>query len=64
MKKIGLIVLMLLVAFSLFAQPIIEFETFEHDYGDLKEEDGPYEVDFTFTNTGDEPLKLIKVKAG
>jgi len=64
MKKIGLVVLMLFVIYSLFAQPKIEFDTMTHEFGDIKEDEGPYEIDFNFTNTGDEPLKLIKVKAG
>ncbi len=64
MKKTGLSALLLLVVLSLFAEPKIEFETFEHDFGEIKEENGPYLIDFYFTNTGDDPLKLIKVKAG
>jgi len=61
-KLIFTIITCLLVV-SLAAAPEISFNFLTHDFGDIKEEDGKVTYDFDFTNTGDEPLKLIKVKA-
>ena len=46
------------------ALPVIGFKETEHDFGTVKEEAGPLEYKFVFTNTGDEPLQIKKVKAG
>ena len=52
------------VLFNLLnAGPIISFKETEHDFGTIKEEIGKAEHRFDFTNTGDEPLKIIKVKS-
>ena len=68
MKKIFVFTLILTAlwtsSFSQSKKARISFKNEVHKFGTIKEEDGPYEVDFNFTNTGDEPLKLIKVKAG
>jgi len=64
MKKIISIVILLFATVLLLSQPIIEFETLVYDYGRIKEEAGPHEVDFKFVNTGDEPFRIIKVTAG
>ena len=64
MKRNVLIIFMLLVCALLLSKPIIEFESLEHDFGRILEEAGPHKVDFKFTNTGDEPFHLVKVKAG
>lgn len=45
------------------AQAKISFDKEAHNFGTVKEEDGPAEVTFTFTNTGDQPLTLSHVKA-
>ena len=64
MKKL-IIFIVLLVTFNfLFCLKMIEFDKLEHDFGQIAEEKGPYEHTFHFTNTGDEPFTLIKVKAG
>jgi hypothetical protein len=63
MKKILLLLIFFILTISLYSSPIIKFENEVHDFGDIKEDGGPYEYEFTFSNTGDEPLKLIKVKA-
>jgi len=64
MKKLLLLWLILFVLIvSLYSSPKITFEKEVHNFGDIKEEGGPYEYDFIFSNTGDEPLKIIKVKA-
>ena len=64
MKKLIVIIIFLITATLLLSQPIIEFETLIYDYGRIKEEEGPHKFDFKFCNTGDEPFRLISVKAG
>ncbi len=64
MKRIIVIAFFLLVAVILLSQPIIEFETLIYDYGRIKEEEGPHKFDFKFSNTGDEPFRIIRVHAG
>jgi len=63
MKKILIVIVILLLSNLLMALPEITFNEMEHDFVTIKEEDGPVEYKFEFTNTGDEPLKLIRVKA-
>jgi hypothetical protein len=63
MKRVITVILILSFTVLLFSKPIIKFDSLEHDFGDIKEDGGPYEYEFIFSNTGDEPLKLIKVKA-
>jgi hypothetical protein len=48
---------------TLAAAPEISFNNLTHDFGDIKEEAGKVTYDFTFVNTGDDTLKIIKVKA-
>ena len=43
------------------AGPQIEFERTEHDYGEI-EQGGNGKTEFTFTNTGTEPLIISKAK--
>lgn len=64
MKKIIIIFILLFTAVLLLSQPIIKFETLVYDYGRIKEEAGPHEVDFQFVNTGDEPFRILEVNAG
>jgi len=61
--KLILTILTCLIVVSLAAAPEISFNSLTHDFGDIKEEDGKVTYDFSFTNTGDEPLKITKVKA-
>jgi len=63
MKKLLLLLIFFILTISLYSSPIIKFEHEVHDFGNIKEDEGPYEYKFTFLNIGDEPLKLIKVKA-
>ena len=49
---------------SLISLPIIEFEALEYDLGKIQEEKGPHKIDFKYSNSGDEPLKIIKIVAG
>ena len=64
MKRIVVMIIFLLTWMLLLSQPLIEFERLEYDFGKIKEEVGPHKVDFKFSNTGDAPFHLIKVKAG
>jgi hypothetical protein len=64
MKRLVIILVLLSSCMVLLSQPKIEFETMEYDLGRIREEAGPYEVDFKFSNTGDKPFRLIKAKAG
>ena len=59
-----MITILLLTWVLLLSQPIIEFKTLKYNFGNIKEEAGPHEFDFSFINTGDESFRLIKVKAG
>jgi len=73
MKKIGVLVLtVLLGSFSTMAQngneekeanrPVISFEETTHNYGSI-EYKGDGSCEFTFENTGKEPLLLTKVRS-
>jgi hypothetical protein len=44
-------------------KPSIDFTEKEHDFGTFRESDGIISHDFTFTNTGKEPLIINNVKA-
>jgi len=63
MKKILVIWLLLLLITFLFAAPEMTFKELIYDFGEVYEKDGPISHEFEFTNTGDEPLKLKRVKA-
>lgn len=60
-----LLLLLCLAVMPVGAQTIgkLVFEKSAHDFGQIKEENGPAEVTFEFTNTGTAPIKLTKVKA-
>ncbi|MCK4654731.1 MAG: DUF1573 domain-containing protein [Candidatus Cloacimonetes bacterium] len=64
MKKLLIFILIFFIfIISIYSFPVIKFENKIYDFGDIKEDEGPYEYEFTFSNTGDEPLKITKVKA-
>jgi hypothetical protein len=56
-------IVILFCAMQSHAQPQIQFETVEYDYGTIKEEDGPQKGVFVFTNNGNEPLRIVSVRA-
>ena len=64
MKRVFVLIIILFIWVSLLSLPIIEFETLKYDFGRIKEEEGPHQIDFKFSNTGDEPFRLIDVNAG
>ena len=43
--------------------PVPSFSTTTHDFGNIKESDGPVTCEFEFTNTGDEPLVIVSANA-
>ena len=51
---------------NIYAQKkaVIKFNKTENDFGQIKEEAGKVKCTFTFTNTGDDTLKIIDVKPG
>ncbi len=66
MKRIAIAAISLLMTVVLSAQtqaPKINFETKSHNFGQIKEADGPVTFTFKFTNIGNEPLVLKNVKA-
>lgn len=64
MKNIPLIII-LAFSLSVNAQELknLTFEEPSHEFGTIKEADGPAEFDFVFKNTGTEPLKITNVRA-
>lgn len=58
-----ILVVSLLGAGVLVAQPKLEFEKVVHDFGQIKEADGAAEYTFVFRNIGSEPLLINMVKA-
>lgn len=69
MKKlfIGIIVIVLGANFwNVYSQQkkaTMSFEETEHNFGTIQESDGPATCEFTFTNTGSEPLVINRVAA-
>ena len=64
MKKIFATLCMALTAVAMFAQqPVITFETVEHDFGKINEADGRVSYVFNFKNEGMAPLVLSNVRA-
>lgn len=62
--KISLLFIFLgmgLTAYSQEKGPHISFKSLTHNFGNIKEEDGPVTYDFHFRNTGNEPLVLQRV---
>ena len=68
MKKLGLVVLMVFAIVGLTyaadkTKAEIKFEKTTYDFGNIKEDGGPQSVEFKFTNSGEEPLKIISARA-
>ncbi|MFO8054375.1 MAG: DUF1573 domain-containing protein [Bacteroidales bacterium] len=60
-KSFPILTLIIFYSFSTTAQEI-SFEKTTHEFGQIQEEDGKVSYQFTFTNTGDKPLKIMSVK--
>ena len=66
MKKLLLVVTFFgLVSYinSQNTKAVLSFEKKTHDFGDIKEENGPVSYSFEFTNTGTQPLVIQNVQA-
>lgn len=63
MKRLFFSFFFLCTALSLMAQPVMKFDSNEHDFGKFKEEAGRQTFEFVFTNTGDAPLVIQNVSA-
>lgn len=63
MKIIIITILFICIYIILISKPAITFDSLVHDFGKINEEEGPYNFNFIFSNTGDESLRLEKVKA-
>lgn len=67
-RVISLFALIFISAMSLVSMaqsngPVMTFDEKTHDFGTIKEADGPVSHTFEFTNTGNEPLVIINVNA-
>jgi hypothetical protein len=60
------LIMALFASGTLMAQKkaVIKFDKIEHDYGTIKEEGGKVKCRFSFTNVGDDTLKIVSVKPG
>ncbi|MEM0938373.1 MAG: DUF1573 domain-containing protein [Bacteroidota bacterium] len=61
--RLSLNVLGTLILFSVAAQPAIEFQNVDYDFGEIDEENGYAEHKFNFINSGNESVKITNVKA-
>lgn len=61
MRRIFILLSALMMAVGVMTaeQPTVVFDTTTHDFGTIDEDGGPVSYEFTFTNTGDEPLVII-----
>ena len=64
MKKFSFLALALCFSFAAMAQGVIEFETSEHNFGRIYEQDGSVTHEFTFKNTGDDVLLVTNARTG
>ena len=60
---ISLIALLCLLPAMAAGTPKISFNSTTHDFGTIKESDGPVSYDFIIKNTGDAPLIIISATA-
>ena len=61
--KIFLSILCVSVSFLISAQNNLKFEKVDHDFGEIKEDDGPAEFTFRFVNEGSQAIRITNVKA-
>ena len=62
MKKTTLYIALFFLLSSFIQKPNISFEVNEHNFGDVKENDGKVSYKFMFTNNGQNALKILSVK--
>ncbi|WP_436517298.1 DUF1573 domain-containing protein [Ekhidna sp. To15] len=53
----------LFVFITTMGQSKLDFEKLDHDFGEIREENGPAEFTFGFVNVGEEPIRITSVKA-
>lgn len=58
-----LLVVFVFSFFSSFSQAVINFTKRAHDFGNIKEVNGPVSYDFEFTNTGNAPVIIKNVES-
>ncbi len=66
MKKMLILGLAILLSGLMFGQqnaPTMSFTKVKHDFGNIRQEDGPAKVTFEFTNTGGSPVIISDVTA-
>lgn len=63
MKKRFAFLFALILPVIVMSQAVIVFETKDHDFGNIKEEDGRVSYEFVFENQGNAPLVISKVQA-
>jgi hypothetical protein len=61
MKNLFLTFSLILIATVAFSQPRVQFLSKEHDFGVVKEQNGPQTFNFIVTNTGDSALVIKNV---
>ena len=62
--KIYMIFIFFIFAINIIsAKPTITFDVISYDFGEIIEAEGIIAYDFNFTNTGNEPLQILKVKS-
>jgi len=64
MKKFSFLFLGLCFSFAVMSQGVIEFETSEHDFGRIYEQDGNVTHEFVFKNIGDDVLIVTNARSG
>ncbi|MDR0983114.1 MAG: DUF1573 domain-containing protein [Culturomica sp.] len=63
MRKYFILFVLLIVVSTAYPQAVMEFVTTSHDFGNIKETDGPVSYDFVFKNTGNAPIILKNVES-
>lgn len=63
MKKLFILLSILIISFSVSAQPFMKLSASEHNFGTFKEEAGKQTFDFLVTNTGNAPLVIQNIVA-
>lgn len=64
MKKAGLLtVVLFFIVSAVYAQAVISFREQSHDFGTIREADGPVSYDFVFENRGKQPILIYNVES-
>lgn len=63
MRRLITLTLLMCSALAMMAGASLRISDKTHDFGNIREADGPVSYSFTITNDGDEPLAIISAKA-